>query len=171
MKQFALYLATLFTLLACNSNKHADSIPLEAPEELKSLRLQMGQELTHLFHEDSVRWDTVMALIDSAQSTFWYDPQFYIAESYVQYMQGNKAESDSLLLHSRNLYDQRLRQRQDFNDAVNRAALTAFLYGREAFYQELDSLATIKAYKPDTLILQSLHDAFEEFDPKLSNLF
>ena len=171
MKQFALYLATLCTLFACNSNKQADSIPLEAPKELKSLRLQMGNKLTHLFHEDSVRWGIAIALIDSAQSIFWYDPQFYVAESYVQYMQGNKGKSDSLLLHSRNLYDQRLRQRQDFNDAVNRAALTAFLYGLKAFHQELDSLATIDAYKPDSLILQSLHDAFEEFDPKLSDLF
>lgn len=171
MKRSVFYLATLCTLFACNSNKQADTIPLEAPEELKALRLQMGHELISLFHEDSVQWDIVMALIDSAQSTFWYDPQFYVAESYVQYMQGNKVESDSLLLHSRNLYDLRLQQRQDFDDAVNRAALTAFLYGLKAFHQELDSLATIDAYKPDSLILQSLHDAFEDFDPKLSDLF
>lgn len=170
MKQTALFLVTLCTLFACNNNKQADTIPLRVPEEQRALHLQMGQELINLFHKDSVQWDVAMALIDSAQSVFWYDPQLYVAESYVQCMLGNKAASDSLLLYSRNLYDQRLRQRQDVNDAVNRASLTAFLYGLEAFHQEMDSLATIEAYKPDSLIFQSLRDALE-FDPKLSDIF
>ena len=54
----------------------------------------------------------------------------------------------------RNLYDRRLRQRTDFSDAVNRVFVSGYLYGSEAFMAELDSLAKLKAYQPNSAELK-----------------
>ena len=143
----------IFGFLACN-NAPTDAIPLKVPEDQMALHAQLTNEITRLMEEDSVQWDAVIALSDSAQATFWYIPEVFVSEAFAWYNLGEMAKADSVFTHIRNLYDRRLRQRADFSDAVNRAFVSGYLYGSEAFMAELDSLAKLKAYQPNSAELK-----------------
>ena len=147
--------------LACN-NAPTDTIPLKVPEEQMALHVQLANDITRLMEEDSVQWDAVMALSDSAQAIFWYVPEVFASEAFAWHHLGEKAKADSVFMHMRNLYDRRLRQRADFSDAVNRAFVSGYLYGSEAFMAELDSLAKLKAYQPYSAELNN----WREFGPE-----
>ena len=147
--------------LACN-NTPTDTIPLKVPEEQMVLHVQLANDITRLMEEDSVQWDAVMALSDSAQAIFWYVPEVFASEAFAWHHLGEKAKADSVFMHMRNLYDRRLRQRADFSDAVNRAFVSGYLYGSEAFVAELDSLAKLKAYRPDSAELTMWRETLPE---------
>lgn len=150
MKRLVLYFAVLCGLSSCNIHKPDDAIPVKVPEEQMALHLQFANDISRLMEEDSVRWDAVIALSDSAQAIFWYVPEVFAAEAFAWSHLGDKAKSDSILIHMRNLYDRRLRQRADFSDALNRAFVSGFLYGSETLMAELDSLAKLKVYQPNS---------------------
>ena len=150
MKRLVLYFAVLCGLSSCNSHKPDDAIPVKVPEEQMALHLQFANNISRLMEEDSVQWDAVIALSDSAQAIFWYVPEAFAPEAFAWHHLGDKAKSDSLFMHMRNLYDRRLRQRADFSDALNRALVSGFLYGPEALIAELDSLAKLKIYQSNS---------------------
>ena len=102
-------------VLACN-NAPTDTIPLKVPEEQMALHMQLANDITRLMEEDSVQWDAVMALSDSAQTIFWYVPEVFASEAFAWYHLGEKPKADSVFMLMRNLYDRRLRQRADFSD-------------------------------------------------------
>ena len=120
-----------------------------------ALHMQLANDITRLMEEDSVQWDAVIALSDSAQAIFWYVPEVFASEAFAWHHLGEKAKADSVFMHMRNLYDRRLRQRADFSDAVNRAFVSGYLYGSEAFMAELDSLSKLKAYQPNSAELNN----------------
>lgn len=149
MQKILFCLCIILGFLACN-NTPTDTIPLKVPEEQMALHVQLANDITRLMEEDSVRWDAVIALSDSAQAIFWYVPEVFAPEAFAWLHLGEKAKADSVLMHMRNLYDRRLRQRTDFSDALNRAFVSGGLYGSDAFIAELDSLAKLKAYQPNS---------------------
>ena len=151
----------IFGFLACN-NAPTDAIPLKVPEDQMALHAQLTNEITRLMEEDSVQWDAVIALSDSAQATFWYAPEVFVSEAFAWYNLGEMAKADSVFTHIRNLYDRRLRQRADFSDAVNRAFVSGCLYGSEAFVKELDSLAKLKVYQANSEELKMWRDILPE---------
>lgn len=138
----------IFGFMACN-NKPVDTIPLKVPEEQMAQHLQLATEISRLMEEDSVRWDAVIALSDSAQAIFWYVPEVFASEALAWHHLGEKGKADSVFMHMRNLYDRRLRQRADFSDALNRAFVSGCLYGSEVLMSELDSLSRLKVYQPN----------------------
>ena len=153
MQRILFCFCIILGFLACN-NAPTDTIPLKVPEEQMALHMQLANEITRLMEEDSVQWDAVIALSDSAQTIFWYVPEVFASEAFAWHHLGEKAKSDSVLMHMRNLYDRRLRQRADFSDAINRAFVSGCLYGSEAFIAELDSLAKLKVYQPNSAELK-----------------
>ena len=109
-----------------------------------------------------ILYDKIEHLSDSAQAISWYVPEVFASEAFAWHHLGEKAKADSVFMHMSNLYDRRLRQRADFSDAVNRAFVSGCLYGSEAFMAELDSLAKLKAYQPNSAELNN----WREFGPE-----
>ena len=70
MKRLVLYFAVLCGLSSCKGHKPDDAIPVKVPEEQMALHLQFANDISRLMEEDSVRWDAVIALSDSAQAIF-----------------------------------------------------------------------------------------------------
>ena len=161
MQRISFCFCPIFAFIACN-NTPPDTIPLKVPDEQMTLHVQLANDITRLMEEDSVRWDAVIELSDSAQAIFWYIPEVFASEAFAWHHLGKKAKADSVFMHMRNLYDRRLCQRADFSDAVNRAFVSGYLYGSEVFVAELDSLAKLKTYQSNSAELKMWRETLPE---------
>jgi len=66
----------------------------------------------------------------------------------------------------RNLYDKRIKEHTDPNDLINRACVTQILFGKKAYYKELDSLRNLHDPEYEKVLNSPLWDEFDYEEQK-----
>jgi len=153
-------LLLILIFFSCKGNHNC----LVCEENISSVFIDKSIRLHELLRENKI--DEGLLLTDSLINNYPDEPSLYFILGWIWDKKENEELKRVNFLKCRNLYDKRLIERNNINDAINRACVTQILYGKDAYKNELDSLRNLHILEYDMVLPNPLWDYFDYEEQK-----